>query len=348
MCARKCRVRELMRTREDEIGMCVGCLMLTAERYIAIHRPNDRRNGYRDFDRKSLAIPDSQTEKIIPSIDEGNLDIDHTKTGLDEGQKQELQNLFSSFKRLFSDKPEFTHVLYHEIDTGDKPSVVSRPYSYFQLALNPSDVVKTAFVTKQGTYAFIRMPFGLSEVAPNFQKAIDMILKPVLWRFVRVYMDDVIISSPSFAYHVERLREVFRLLQEAGLTLNKNKCKFSCDKLKHLGLVITKEGINTDESKVKAIVEMKPSKNSKEVSRFLVKSYADLCQPLYQLKKVSKVLLVRGDAIKKAITVLKWADFNKPNASSIGIGLYSTRSSDQSLCSEERMLRKESRDLGLK
>ncbi|GFX76107.1 uncharacterized protein TNCV_1834821 [Trichonephila clavipes] len=79
-------------------------------------------------------------------------------------------------------------------------------------------------------------------------------------------MDDVIISSPSFTHHVEHLREVFRLLQEAGLTLNK-KCKFGCDKLKYLALIISKDGITTEETKVRAIVEMKPPKNSKEYFR---------------------------------------------------------------------------------
>ncbi|GFS62758.1 retrovirus-related Pol polyprotein from transposon 297 [Trichonephila clavipes] len=59
---------------------------------------------------------------------------------------------------------------------------------YFQMAVNPNDIVKTAFVTKNGTYAFRRMPFGLSGAAPNFQKAIDIILKPVIGKFVSVYM----------------------------------------------------------------------------------------------------------------------------------------------------------------
>ncbi|GFT30908.1 retrovirus-related Pol polyprotein from transposon 17.6 [Trichonephila clavipes] len=120
---------------------------------------------------------------------------------------------------------------------------------YFQLAVNPSDIDKTAFVTKNGTYAIRRMTFGLSGAAPNFQKAIDLILKPVIGRFVNVYMDDVIISYPSFTHHVEHLREVFRLFQEAGLTLNKEKCEFCCDKLKYLSLIISKEGIKTDEKK---------------------------------------------------------------------------------------------------
>ncbi|GFT15461.1 retrovirus-related Pol polyprotein from transposon opus [Trichonephila clavipes] len=139
---------------------------------------------------------------------------------------------------------------------------------YLQLAVNLSDIVKTAFVTKNGTYAFRRLPFGLSGAVPNFQKAIDLILKPVIGKSVSVYMDDVIISSPTFTHHVENLREVFRLLHDAESTLNKENCKFGCDELKYLGLIISKEGIKTDETKVQAIVEMKPPRNSKEISNF--------------------------------------------------------------------------------
>ncbi|GFX06690.1 retrovirus-related Pol polyprotein from transposon gypsy [Trichonephila clavipes] len=50
------------------------------------------------------------------------------------------------------------------------------------------------------------MPFGLSAVARNFQKAIGIILKPVIGKFVIVDMDDVIISSPSFTQHIEHLK----------------------------------------------------------------------------------------------------------------------------------------------
>ncbi|GFW75304.1 retrovirus-related Pol polyprotein from transposon 297 [Trichonephila clavipes] len=215
-----------------------------------------------DFDRKYSAIPDSHIDKVVKTVEVEKVEIDLSKTKLVEKQKMELQDLFDSFQGLFLDKPRLTHVLYHEIDTGDNPPVVFRPYrnnngltpdkpeayrfaidyrklnaiikypryplpliddlimniphtgimsaldlrsGYFQMAVNPSDIVKTAFVTKNGTYAFRRMPFGLSGVAPNFQKAIDIILKPVIGKFVNVYMDDVIILSPSFTQHVEHL-----------------------------------------------------------------------------------------------------------------------------------------------
>ncbi|GFW24657.1 retrovirus-related Pol polyprotein from transposon 17.6 [Trichonephila clavipes] len=76
---------------------------------------------------------------------------------------------------------------------------------YFQLTISPKDIEKTAFITRNGTFAFLT--FGLSGAAPNFQKAIDIILKPVIGRFVSVYMDDVIITSPSFNEHLDRAAE---------------------------------------------------------------------------------------------------------------------------------------------
>ncbi|GFT99180.1 uncharacterized protein TNCV_1353501 [Trichonephila clavipes] len=73
-----------------------------------------------DFDRKALAIPDSQIEKVVITIEEGNVEIDRTKTRSEESQEKELQDLFNSFKGLFLVKSGIARVLYHEIDTGDE------------------------------------------------------------------------------------------------------------------------------------------------------------------------------------------------------------------------------------
>ncbi|GFV06445.1 retrovirus-related Pol polyprotein from transposon 297 [Trichonephila clavipes] len=168
------------------------------------------------------------------------------------------------------------------------------PLQLFSIGISPKDIEKTAFLTRHGTFAFLRMPCGLSRAAANFQKAIDIILKLVIGRFMMVYMDDVIITSPSFNEHIDNLNQVFTLLRDAGLTLNKEKCHFARDKLKYLGLIISKKGIETDNSKVKAITEMKPPKNNREVSKFLgmagwyqkfIPHYADISEPLYRLKK---------------------------------------------------------------
>ncbi|GFU31970.1 retrovirus-related Pol polyprotein from transposon 17.6 [Trichonephila clavipes] len=82
------------------------------------------------FFYKQVKKSRAQIDKVVKTIEEGKVEIDLSKTKLEEKQKQELQNLFNSFQGLFSEKPGLTHVLYHEIDTGDKPPVVSRPYLY--------------------------------------------------------------------------------------------------------------------------------------------------------------------------------------------------------------------------
>ncbi|GFS96693.1 uncharacterized protein TNCV_4754051 [Trichonephila clavipes] len=81
-----------------------------------------------DFNQKSLIISDDQI-KQLPKV-EKPVEIDLSDTKLGDGQKQKLKDLFNGFKGLFSDHPGLTHVLYHEIDTGDQGPVVSRPYRY--------------------------------------------------------------------------------------------------------------------------------------------------------------------------------------------------------------------------
>ncbi|GFY20263.1 retrovirus-related Pol polyprotein from transposon 17.6 [Trichonephila clavipes] len=187
------------------------------------------------------------------------------------------------------------------------------------------------------------MPFGLSGAAPNFQRAIDIILQPVIGRFVLVYMDDVIITSPSFKDHLDHLTQVFTLLRDAGLTLNKEKCHFARDKLKYLDLIISKEGIETDNKKIRAITEMKPPENNREVSKSLgmtgwyqkfIPRYADICEPLYQFKKKGVKFNWSGEAqdsfdqIKRTLTeapILQLLNFSEQfnlftDASGVGIG----------------------------
>ncbi|GFU91110.1 uncharacterized protein TNCV_4924411 [Trichonephila clavipes] len=91
---------------------------------------NERRISNVDLDRKSLAIPDSQINKVVKTVEIEKVEVDLSKTKLEEKQKRELQDLFNRFQGLFSDKPGLTHVLYHEINTGDNPPVVSLPYKY--------------------------------------------------------------------------------------------------------------------------------------------------------------------------------------------------------------------------
>ena len=51
-------------------------------------------------------------------------------------------------------------------------------------------------------------------------------------------MDDILVHGETQAQHDERLVKVLNWLQEPGLTLNSEKCKFSQTKVRFLGHAI--------------------------------------------------------------------------------------------------------------
>ena len=68
------------------------------------------------------------------------------------------------------------------------------------------------------------MPFGLRNAGSTFQHLMDCILAGL--PFIFIYLDDVLVASPDHASHRQHLREVLRLLQENGLTINLQKSVF--------------------------------------------------------------------------------------------------------------------------
>ncbi|GFS66725.1 retrovirus-related Pol polyprotein from transposon opus [Trichonephila clavipes] len=241
-------------------------------RFVTVSRP------YR-YDSLKQGIIDYHIEKIlqegkirpVQSPYASPVDLTRKNNGLPPDSPEayrfaiDYRKLYAITKYLRYPLPLIDDLITNIPHTGIM-STLDLKSGYFQLAINPKDIEKTAFITRSGTYNSSEC---LSGAAPNFQKAIDIILKPVIGRFVMVYMDDVISTSPSFNEHIDHLNQVFTLLRDAGLTVNKEKCHFERDKLKYLGLIISKEGIETDNSKVKAIAGMKPPKNNRKVSKFL-------------------------------------------------------------------------------
>ena len=63
----------------------------------------------------------------------------------------------------------------------------------------------------------------------------------------------MIVISPDFDSHLQRLEKVFRRLQDARLKLKPTKCELLQDEVHYLGHVVSMKGVATDPAKVKAI-----------------------------------------------------------------------------------------------
>ena len=132
---------------------------------------------------------------------------------------------------------------------------------YWQINVREEDRDKTVFSTGSDTYRFKRMPFALKTAPATFQRLMKQVLSEALGEYALVYLDDIIIYSPTFNQHLKHLDTVLRMVQNVGLKASTGKSFFCRQKLKYLGHVVSAEGIEVDDEKVKAMKEMAAPRN---------------------------------------------------------------------------------------
>jgi hypothetical protein len=106
------------------------------------------------------------------------------------------------------------------------PQQTSRTVRQHQLRIRPSDIPKTAFITKYGLYEFTMMSFGLTNAPAFFMNLMNSVFMDYLDKFVVVFIDDILIYSQSEEEHADHLRMVLQRLREHQLYAKLSKCEF--------------------------------------------------------------------------------------------------------------------------
>ena len=75
----------------------------------------------------------------------------------------------------------------------------------------------------------------------------------------------MLVKSRREEDHLKDLEETFDTLRSYNMKLNPSKCAFGVTAGKFLGFMVSQKGIEANPDKIRAIVEMAPSKNVKEV-----------------------------------------------------------------------------------
>ena len=163
---------------------------------------------------------------------------------------------------------------------------------YHQIPLALEDQEKTAFVTPIGNYHYKVMPFGLKNAGSTYQRMMTRMFEPRLGKNIEIYVDDMVVKSKVAAEHLEDLDDIFDILRRHKLRLNASKCSFDVGSGKFLGYMVTHRGIEVNPDQIKAIHNLKPPRNAKEVqkltgmiaalNRFISRS-VDRCKPFYLL-----------------------------------------------------------------
>lgn len=75
--------------------------------------------------------------------------------------------------------------------------------------------------THLGLFKYNRLPYGVSTGPGSFQRVMSTLVLGIAG--VIVFLDDILVATPSFETHVKRLREVLMRLNESGLHINFEK-----------------------------------------------------------------------------------------------------------------------------
>jgi hypothetical protein len=97
---------------------------------------------------------------------------------------------------------------------------------YHQVRIKEEDIRKTTFRTRYGHYEFTVVPFGLSNALVVFMCLMNGFFQEYLYKFVIVFLDDILIYSKLEEEHEHYLRMLLQVLREHKLYEKLSKCSF--------------------------------------------------------------------------------------------------------------------------
>ena len=133
------------------------------------------------------------------------------------------------------------------------------------MKLDEASSMLCTFNTPFGKYT--RLPFGIKSALEVFHNHMSELFADV--KGVKVIVDDFLIRGKDDEEHDARLKQVLKRAREVNLKFNAKKCKIKQEEVPYVGHVLSKDVLKADPEKIRAVKEMKPPENAKELKAFL-------------------------------------------------------------------------------
>jgi len=95
------------------------------------------------------------------------------------------------------------------------------------------------------------------------------LLRYQLDRICKIYIDDIIIATHTYAEYKKAVRETMRVLEKPGIWFNKDKYEILPKKLHILGFIITEHRLEPDPTKIDSIKQYPRSMTRKKLQRVM-------------------------------------------------------------------------------
>ena len=182
--------------------------------------------------------------------------------------------------------------ILHDLTCASVFSKLDLRWGYHQIELDEQSRQYTTFATHTGLYRYKRLMFGISAAPEIYQHVIQQTLHGCPG--VRNISDDIIIFGKTQQEHDCNLTNVLARLQERGLTVNADKCKFNVSEVTFFGYTIYADGIRPTDETITAIKNTRKPSNASEVRSFLglvnycsrfIPNFSTVAAPLQQLTR---------------------------------------------------------------
>jgi hypothetical protein len=135
--------------------------------------------------------------------------------------------------------------------------------------MKDEDIIKTSFITHEGHYEFLVMPFSLCNSPYTFQSLMNHAFHPFLRHFVLVFFNDILYYNKTWTSHLAHVDQVLHLLSQHQIFLKQSKCAFGASEVEYLGHIVGKNGERVDHKKIEAIQDCPRPKTLKSLHGFL-------------------------------------------------------------------------------
>jgi hypothetical protein len=188
---------------------------------------------------------------------------------------------------------------------------------YNQIFMAIEDISKTDFRCPGhiGLFEWIVMTFGLRNAGETYQRAMNYIFHELIGKIVEIYIDDVVIKSLNHESHLDDVRKTLECTRKHGLKMNPNKCAFGVLAGELLGFLVHEGGIEVGKKSMKAIDEVVPPTNLKELQsllgkiNFVRRFISNLSQKVFPFSSLLRIKkdqkFVWGDEQQKAFDEIK-------------------------------------------
>jgi len=139
---------------------------------------------------------------------------------------------------------------------------------YHQISLKEDNHIKTSFITPFGAYCYTNMSLGLKNARATYKHAIQQCLHDEICDdLVEAYVDDIVIKTRDASSLIDNLDCTFKALNKYKWKLKPKKCIFGVPSVILLGNIVSRDGIRPNPSKVKAVLDMRPPRNVKDIQK---------------------------------------------------------------------------------